>query len=55
MSEQRTEGTASVFDRIFNAAARARQELTARNGEELVSATRRLFRRQAQRIRGKFC
>ena len=54
MSEQR-EAEVGVFDRVFNAAARARQELTASNQDELLSATRRLFRRHVQRIRGKFC
>lgn len=51
MSEQLEEAETLVFDRVFNAAARARQELSARDG--LLSITRRLFRRQLQRIQGK--
>lgn len=51
MSEQQEEQRV-VFDRIFNAAARARQELSARNDENLLTSTRRLFRRQVQRLRG---
>ena len=36
----------STFDRLFNAASRARQELASRDPENLLSTTRRLFRRR---------
>ncbi|CAM4672662.1 unnamed protein product [Leuciscus chuanchicus] len=42
-----------IFNRLFNAAARARQELAARNDDStLLSTTRRLFRRRVHRGRG---
>nr|XP_055073116.1 uncharacterized protein LOC129453083 [Misgurnus anguillicaudatus] len=42
-----------IFNRLFNAAARARQELAARNDDStLLSTTRRLFRRRVHRVRG---
>ncbi|XP_042610340.1 uncharacterized protein LOC109064769 [Cyprinus carpio] len=51
MSEQ-PEGE-GIFNRLFNAAARARQELAARNDDStLLSTTRRLFRRRVHRVRG---
>ncbi|XP_051980611.1 uncharacterized protein LOC127641793 [Xyrauchen texanus] len=50
MSEQ-PEGE-GVFNRLFNAAARARQELAVRNDDSLLSTTRRLFRRQVNRVGG---
>lgn len=53
MSEQ-PEGE-GIFNRLFNAAARARQELAARNEDStLLSTTRRLFRRRVDRVRGNF-
>ena len=52
MSEQPEVG---IFNRLFNAAARARQELAVSNDDSrLLSSTRRLFRRQVPRVRGKF-
>lgn len=44
----------STFDRLFHAASRARQELASRP-EELLSTTRRLFRRRPRPVtQGKF-
>ena len=45
----------AVFNRLFNGIARARQELAASNEDSrLLSSTRRLFRREVPRVRGKF-
>ncbi|XP_023822138.1 uncharacterized protein LOC105358325 isoform X2 [Oryzias latipes] len=49
MSEQPAVET--VFNRLFNAAARARQELAASNDSTLLSTTRRLFRRRIHLVR----
>ncbi|XP_041844498.1 uncharacterized protein LOC121642078 isoform X3 [Melanotaenia boesemani] len=51
MSGQQQEIEGAVFDRVFSAAARARQELS-RNEDSLFSSTRQLFRRRPALIRG---
>ncbi|XP_077100303.1 uncharacterized protein LOC143751604 isoform X2 [Siphateles boraxobius] len=38
----------AIFDRIFNSISRARQQLSANTNNNLLTSTRRLFRRQVQ-------
>ncbi|XP_077089793.1 uncharacterized protein LOC143741257 [Siphateles boraxobius] len=38
----------AIFDRIFNSISRARQQLSASTNNNLLTSTRRLFRRQVQ-------
>jgi hypothetical protein len=55
MLEQPEVERVEVFNRLFNAAGRAGQELAASNEDSrLLSSTRRLFRREVPRSRGKF-
>ncbi|XP_067298642.1 uncharacterized protein [Pseudorasbora parva] len=39
-----------IFDRVFNSISRARQQLSANTNNNLLTSTRRLFRRQVQRL-----
>ncbi|XP_077082134.1 uncharacterized protein LOC143735778 [Siphateles boraxobius] len=38
----------AIFDRVFNSISRARQQLSANTNNNLLTSTRRLFRRQVQ-------
>ncbi|KAL1270818.1 hypothetical protein QQF64_029834 [Cirrhinus molitorella] len=49
MSSEHEPQTA-IFDRVFNSNSRARRELSNNNQDNLLSSTRRLFRRQVQRL-----